>query len=511
MGDARHWADEVAAEVLARGIRPVISTGISPSGEIHVGNLREILTGDAIYRALSERGAPVRFHFVADDLDPLRRVYPFLDPQRYAGQVGRPLCTIPCPCSRHASYADHFLEPFLQALERLRVDVEVIRAADLYRSGRMDAAIGTALAARETIAAILRELTGKPVQPDWSPLQVCCTSCGRLDRTRVVAWSAEQGTVAYRCACGGEGSLDFAHAGKLTWRVDWPARWWALGVTVEPFGKDHATRGGSYDTGARIAREVYRFEPPYPVPYEWIGLRGQGDMASSKGNVLSAHQALEIAPPEVLRYLVLRERPQRAITFDPGLGLLRLVDEVDDAAARGRDERALQLSRAGGFRPVGVPFKHLVVVAQAADFQLDRVMEILERTGYPGVDREAVEARLGYARRWLERYAPEELRFTVQASVPREAVASLSRAQRDFLERLASRLESERPPDGERIHALVYETAKQVPDLQPAEGFQAIYLALLGKTRGPRAGWFLAVLGTEACAQRFRQAARAAG
>jgi lysyl-tRNA synthetase class 1 len=298
-----------------------------------------------------------------------------------------------------------------------------------------------------------------------------------------------------------------AGGGKLTWRVDWPARWMALGVTVEPFGKDHATRGGSYDTGARIVREVFGGEPPHPIPYEWVQLRGQGDMSSSKGNVLSIHRMLDVVPPEVLRYFVMRERPQRRLTFDPGPALLRLVDEVDDAAAR-HDERALALSLAGGFAPVGVPFGHVVVVGQVARFDVDRALEILRRTGYPDVSRQALERRLPYARAWLAEFAPEEHKFEVRPELPAEA-RTLGPAQRWFLAALADRLDEGMGP--EAIHAAVYELAgaEEVAGAKPAELFQAIYLALLGKPRGPRAGWFLALLGPELTVRRFREAATA--
>jgi lysyl-tRNA synthetase class 1 len=297
-----------------------------------------------------------------------------------------------------------------------------------------------------------------------------------------------------------------AGGGKLTWRVDWPARWAMLGVTVEPFGKDHATRGGSYDTGARIAREVFDYEPPYPIAYEWISLKGQGDMSSSKGNVLSIADALELAPPEALRYLVMRERPQRTIAFDPGLPLLQLVDEIDDAAASGTDSRALALSRAAGFVPVGVPFKHLVVAAQVARFDVDTTIEVLARTGYTGLDRDAVASRLAYAKRWVARHAPEDVRFEVSATLP-DAAAELSAEQKSFLGRLASGLEE--GMTGEAVHLLVYDLAKEFPSVRPAHLFQAIYVALLGKPRGPRAGTFIAALGAPFAAERFRDASQA--
>lgn len=501
---AAHWADKIAEDVARTGRPAVISTGISPSGEIHIGNMREVLTGDAVYRALRDRDVEAKFNYVADNFDPLRKVYPFLERERYETLVGRPLSAIPCPCGEHDSYAEHFLEPFLDSLRVLHVAAEVVRSNEMYASGRMTPYITRALEDRDRIAAILAEATGKQVAESWSPFSPLCSSCGRITGTRVVGFSSREERVDYECACGARGGLPMAGGGKLIWRIDWPARWMALGVTVEPFGKDHATRGGSYETGARIVREIFGGEPPFPVPYEWIRLKGRGDMSSSKGNVLSIGRILDVVPPEALRYLVIRDRPRKTINFDPGLPLLKLVDEVDDREAPGVDSRALELSRAGGFRPVGVPFKHLVVVAQAAAFDAGKTVEILRRTGYPDADPEAVRGRIGYARSWLDSFAPEDLRFTVQSSLPPQ-VEQLSEIQRRFLGRLAPRLRGEMT--GAEVHDLIYGLAGEFPEVKAAELFRAVYLSLLGKPKGPRAGWFIELLGPSFCAARFAEAA----
>jgi len=502
-----HWADAIAERVRQVDRAPVISTGISPSGEVHIGNMREVLTGDAVFRALAESEVPARFNYVADNFDPLRRVYPFLDAEKYEPLVGRPLSEIPCPCDGHASYSEHYLEPFLRALESLHVRVEVERADLMYKSGRMNPYVVRALESRDLIARILNEMTGKQVAADWSPFNPLCAECGRMTSAKVVGFSATDETIDYECACGSGGTLPMAGGGKLVWRIDWPARWRALGVTVEPFGKDHSTSGGSYDTGVRVVREVFDGEPPMPIPYEWIRLKGGGDMSASKGNVLSIGRMLEVAPPDALRYMVIRERPRKRINFDPGLPLLQLIDEVDDENARGRDERSLELSRAGEFVPVGVPFKHLVVVAQAVAFDEKSVVETLQRTGYPGVTSEAVAERLGYARRWLHSFAPDDLRFEVRSELPEEA-SGLDETQKEFLGRLGDRLSEDM--DGQAIHELIHELAKEFEQSRPADLFRAIYLVLLGKPRGPRAGWFLSMLGPGFSSARFKQAARSA-
>jgi len=499
-----HWADRYASEVLDTGRPAVVSSGISPSGEIHVGNMREVLTADAVYRALVDRGHPARFNYVADNFDPLRKVYPFLDAATYERYVGCPLSEIPCPCGDHGSYADHFLEPFLASLEELGVDVEVERADQMYKSGRMTPWIVKALEGRDRIAAILTELTGKRIDETWSPFTPLCAACGRMAAARVTGFSAADETVGYACECGSSGDLPMAGGGKLVWRIDWPARWGMLGVTVEPFGKDHSTRGGSYDSGSRISREIFEEEPPFPIPYEWIRLKGQGDMSSSRGNVLSIARMLEVVPPEALRYLVIRARPNKSIGFDPGLPLLQLVDEFDDRDNKRRDPRAVELSRAGSFAPVGVPFKHLVVVAQAVGFDHEKMLDTLRRNGFPELDADALDQRVPYARRWLECFAPEDVKFTVQESLP-EAASDLDAAQRGFLARLGSQLIE--GLSGEQVHDMIYETANQFDEVKPSQLFQAIYLALLGKPRGPRAGEFIALLGPLFCRRRFEEAA----
>jgi lysyl-tRNA synthetase class 1 len=360
-----------------------------------------------------------------------------------------------------------------------------------------------ALDQRDRVATILTEHTGKQMPADWSPFSPLCPACGKINQARVTGFSVSDETVSYECSCSSAGSVPIAGGGKLNWRIDWPARWMALGVTVEPFGKDHSTSGGSYDTGAQLIRDIYGGEPPLPIPYEWIRLAGKGDMSSSKGNVLSIGDILEVAPPEALRYLVLRERPQKTIKFDPGLPLLRLVDELDDDSAAARDPRAVELSQAAGFSPVGLSYKHLVVVAQIAGFDPDRTIAILDREGQPGISREGLVRRLVYARKWLDSFAPEDLKFTVQPLLPAE-VAGLDEPQRGLLGQLSSRLKPDM--DGDTVHNLIFELASDAGESNARTLFQAIYIALLGKPRGPRAGWFIALLDYEFCRRRFDEA-----
>lgn len=506
----RHWVDrfvdDLLSELAPAGQQWTVATGISPSGPFHVGHLREILTGDAVARCLRERGHAARMVFIVDNLDPLRKVYPFLDPEVYGPLVGSPLVEVPAP-DGNGTYDEYFLRPFLDALGQLHVDAEVMPASGMYGTGMMDDVVFTALEKREQVASIIADITGREVPATWSPWNPRCPATRKIVQGEVVDFDRAAGRIRFRSPHTGDTVHEAAprDGGKLTWRVDWPARWKALGVKVEPFGKDHASRGGSYDSGERLAREVFGVEPPPPLVYEWISLKGQGDMAASKGNVLEPSLLLEMVPPEALRYMVLKARPIRAIRFDPGLPLLSLVDEVDDASARGRDERALALSQAAGFTPVGVPFKHMVLVAQISGFDVERALEILERGGYHGLDREAVAERLEMARRWLERFAPEDVKVQVPEEIP-ASVAELSGPQKDFLARFARELPGHEDP--EAIHELIRRAADpEAGGPGTKKAFEAIYQSLLGRDRGPRAANFIAFLGPAAVAARLAEAA----
>src|SRR5437899_1976636 len=158
---APHWADAVAQELLHTHNHHLLSTGITPSGEYHVGHLREVLTAEGVYRALRDQGAICRLNYVADTMDPLRRVYNFLDPAVYQEHVGKPLCDIPCPCGAHTSYAEHFLVPFLEAMQTLGGQLDVLLAHEIYRSGQLATHIGPALQHSETSTRMLTEVPGQ--------------------------------------------------------------------------------------------------------------------------------------------------------------------------------------------------------------------------------------------------------------------------------------------------------------------------------------------------------------
>ena len=500
MSERIHWADVVANSVKA-DIPHRVATGITPSGPIHIGNMREVLTGDLVYKAITERGLPAELLYIADDFDPLRKVYPFL-PESYAAWVGRPISDIPCPCGEHRSYAEHFLTPFLSALSELDINPHVHLASELYRSGAYTKEIGTAIGQTAEIRHILERVSGRTLPADWSPFYPVCSVCGKLSPARILEHDASRHLVRYHCSCGNEGTADYSRGeGKLVWRVDWPMRWARFGVTVEPFGKDHATAGGSYDTGKEIARKVFRCEPPHPVIYEWISLKGRGAMHSSKGVVVTISEMLEIVPPEVLRYLIVKTRPERTIDFDPGMGLISLIDEYDrlSHAAAGRE---YELSRIAHI-PTRIPFRHMVTVVQIAHDD-PGLFACLARSGYDTTDTGNILKQAERVKVWLRKYAPDTVKFSVKDSLPVLA-KELSEDDTRALSSYLAFLQALPAWSAEAIHSGVYEVAPRC-GTDAKRLFELVYLTFLGQVRGPRLGWFLEALGREFVLGRISEA-----
>ena len=476
------WAEKVAAE-LGQGPHVVV-TGISPSGNIH--NLREVLVGEAVANALRDRGEGVRFVFHADTIDPLRKIAPGI-PESFEEFVGYSLSRVPDPEGCHASYAEHFLSPFEEVLREMEMDVEVLRSHELYENGVYTDVTREALDHTGELREILEEVTGRRIPEHWSPYLPRAAS-GKLTGHRILEHVPEEHKVVFEDEDGWEDAADYSRGeGKLGWRVELAARWKALGVTFEPFGKDHTSRGSSTDTADRMVREVFHYPVPGRYEYEWISIKGKGPMSSSKGIVLLPKDLLRIMPPGVLRRMMLGRDPSRALELDLGEGFPRFMDEY-------RTETEAN----------PVPFNHSVTVAQTVGTDVYAAAEMLRRGGYDAAarDREKLARDLAYARNWAEEWAPEYMRLRLLSKEEaREAARDLDADQCEYLAVVADKLSPEM--DGDEVQDLLYSAAVE-RGLQPKRAFAAVYTVLLGRESGPKAGPFVAGLPIETARERFR-------
>jgi lysyl-tRNA synthetase class 1 len=228
--------------------------------------------------------------------------------------------------------------------------------SDIYPTGAMDGFIRTALDRAATVRAIYRRVANVQHSDTWHPLSIVCESCGRVGTTIVTKWDGER--VFYECrpdlvtwagGCGHTGWVSpFGGRAKLPWNLEWAAQWSLFGVTIEPCGKDLSTAGGSRDRSDAIAREIFEREPPLNVPYEFLNIGGK-KMSTSKGRGAAAHEIADVVPPEQLRFLFVRPRPNQVIEFEPeGTDAIpRLFDEFDKfGAAQPAGRSAGRLRRA---------------------------------------------------------------------------------------------------------------------------------------------------------------------
>jgi lysyl-tRNA synthetase class 1 len=525
------WADELADS--ASGPQ-VVNDSKTPSGTIHVGALRGVVMHDAISRALSDRGLERRFLYGIDDLDPMDSAT-LATREGVSEYMGRPLAEVPAPRgSGQPTWARHFVQTFLDTFARLGIAPELYWASEQYRDGVFDDFIAEALDKADEVLRVYREVSNVQHADDWHPLMVICQNCGRIGTTYVDGWDGKE--VTYRClpnlvdwavGCGHRGHVSpFGGRAKLPWNLHWVAKWRHFGVTIEGAGKDLSTKGGSRDRADALARQVFGFEPPRNVPYEFLLIGGR-KMKSSAGTGAAADVVVELLPPQLVRFLMLRLRPKVAIEFDPdGTDAIpRLFDEYDRIATataggevRGElpadHERIFALSlvdaaaetalEAAAYHP---PFAHLALLEQVPG--VDVVERVTAEKSAPLNEREAalLEQRRRSVRAWLATYAPERSRLKVHRDALPDVAADLDDPQRTYLGALADSVEAA-PWIGEALQAAIFETAR-VQDLPPARAFGAIYLAFLGQRSGPRAGWLLASLEPEFVVGRLRAAARA--
>lgn len=510
----RHWADAAAERIVrTRGERDryVLAAGITPSGVVHFGNMREIITPELIARALRRLGYAVRFIYLWDDYDPFRSVPADLPGSGWERWLGTPLAEMPDPYGAAGSYAGHFAGVFREQMPRLGIAPEWLSQAALYTGGAYAAGVRTALAHRRTLRELLNRHRAEPLAHDWWPVEIYCRCGAGLAGTVPVEWDGAD-ALTYRCsACDRLRVADLRRGDgvKLGWRIDWPMRWAHHGVDFEAAGKDHHSAGGSWDTAVPIAREVFGVEPPAGLKFDWINVRGVGTMASSSGRLISVADALAVYQPEVVRYLFARTRPDREFELSFDLDVLKTYEDYDRAgrvyrgaepaaaARRVREGRAIELSEVAPGRPApagpeAVPFRHLCSLLQIRDGDVDGVIDSLPAGDTAG---SRLRARAQCAWHWITAHAPEEFRFRLRAAdAPPVPISAPVAAAVAGLRRQLAGPAGDGAPDPKALHRAIYDLAA-AHGLEARELFAECYRILIDRDRGPRLAEFILTIG----------------
>ncbi len=508
-----HWADINADKIIReKGEKEtyVCASGITPSGTVHIGNFREIISVDLVVKALRDKGKNVRFIYSWDDYDVFRKVPVNMPKQDLLKEyLRKPITLVPDTMGKYSSYAEANEKELESLLPVVGVKPEYIYQASRYRSSKYAEGIRTALEHRDTIRRLLNEHRTNPLPEDWWPVSVFSNFTDR-DNTTVLGWDGEWG-VTYRCEdTGKEETVDLRKtaAVKLPWRIDWPMRWKEEGVDFEPAGKDHHSEGGSFDTAEKIVKEVYGGEAPVSFQYDFIRIKGRGGkISSSTGEVISLRDVLEIYPPEIVRFLFAGTRPNSefAISFD--LDVLKIYEDYDKCERvyfgvqqisekkKAKERRIYELSQVDGIpseMPYQVPLRHLCNLLQIHGGNVEAVMSLFD--GLKDSQRERLEVRARCAWNWITQFSPEDFRFSLQGED--DPAVDLGGSELKALSLLNEEVETLDTHTEKTIGEAIYKIAEEC-SLQPKDLFTVVYRVLIGKEKGPRLAGFMMIVGKE--------------
>ncbi|TJZ51863.1 lysine--tRNA ligase [Streptomyces piniterrae] len=504
----------------APGTVIVCASGLSPSGPIHLGNLREVMTPHLVADEIRRRGYECLHILSWDDYDRYRKVPAGIDPS-WAEHIGKPLTSVPAPPgSPYGSWAEHYKAAMEESLAELGIEYRGISQTEQYTSGVYREQVLHAMKHRAEIDAVLdryrtkdkagskpnqqkqkqqqkpvdeaeleaAEGSGAATEDDGSaggagyfPYKPYCTVCEK-DLTTVTSYDDESTEMAYTCtACGHSETVllrEFDH-GKLVWKVDWPMRWAYEGVIFEPSGVDHSSPGSSYVVGGQIVREVFDGAQPIGPMYAFVGISGMAKMSSSKGGVPTPGDALKIMEAPLLRWLYARRKPNQAFKIAFDQEIQRLYDEWDalerkiaDGTAQPADEAAY--SRAVGTAagrlpktPRPLPYRTLASVMDITaghDEQTLRILSDLDPDN-PVTSLDETRPRLDRAEYWITTQVPAEQRTIVRDEPDKELLGSLDEAARESIRLLLDGLDEHWSLDG--LTTLVYGVPKVQAGLEP--------------------------------------------
>ncbi|MCI3904296.1 lysine--tRNA ligase [Streptomyces spectabilis] len=522
--DTTDWVSRYADEVIAESERRaagakssaaapaiVVASGLSPSGPIHLGNLREVMTPHLVADEIRRRGHEVRHLISWDDYDRYRKVpagVPGVD-ESWAEHIGKPLTSVPAPAgSAHPNWAEHFKSAMIASLRELGVEFDGISQTEQYTSGTYRAQVLHAMKHRADIDAILdqyrtkkdpakgKKQAQKPVdeaeleaaegsgaasEDDGSggsagyfPYKPYCGQCEK-DLTTVTSYDDDSTELAYVCTACGFGEtvlLSEFNRGKLVWKVDWPMRWAYEGVVFEPSGVDHSSPGSSFVVGGQIVRQIFDGVQPIGPMYAFVGISGMAKMSSSRGGVPTPADALKIMEAPLLRWLYARRKPNQSFKIAFDQEIQRLYDEWDKLEGKVADGSALPADAAAHSRavrtaagelprtPRPLPYRTLASVADitaGAEDQTLRILGDLDPSA-PLASLDEVRPRLDRAENWITTQVPAEARTIVRAEPDAELLSSLDDESRESLRLLLEGLDSHWSLDG--LTHLVYGVPK---------------------------------------------------
>ncbi len=522
------WLDMVAHEMVQREEALGRSTslmrvesGLGASGIPHIGSVGDAIRSYGVKLALETLGFKSELIAYSDDLDGLRKV-PAGFPDSLKEYIAHPVTRIPDPFGCHGSFGAHTGGLLRDALDDLGIPYTFRSGAEVYKSGLLNPQIKKVLEGARLVGKMIKELTGQEKYLEVIPYTPICENCGRLYTTVATSYDPAAQTVHYRCdsaevghsvvkGCGFEGDRKVTEGeGKLVWKSEFAARWAALDIRFEAYGKDIAE---SVKINDWISEHVLGHPPPFHARYEMFQDKSGKKVSKSVGNVITIQDWLAYASPESVRLLMFKRIVgARSISVDDVPLYMDEFDELEDRYfAKKRDANAMKEAKLRGLYEytmllkvpqgpgVHAPYRLLAELSEAApegaleDYVAKRLAAYGMLRAPPG---DALLTRIRWAAAWARRAG---------ASAARAEAPRLTEAQAKAVAGFAAAIRGAKSADD--VQAAAFD-ALRANGLQAGEFFPAVYGLLLGSEKGPRLGPYVMDVGPEAVAARLERGDR---
>lgn len=499
---SKAWPFEEARRVLKRyeAKAPekgfvLFETGYGPSGLPHIGTFGEVLRTTMVRRAFEAiSDIPTKLISFSDDLDGLRKVPDNVPNREMMGEhLQRPLTSVPDPFECHESFGHHNNAMLQRFLDTFGFDYEFQSAREYYRSGAFDQTLLKACEKYDELMAVMLKSLRDERRETYSIFLPISPTTGRVLYVPIRDVNAATGEITFDDEDGTEVTMSVTGGNvKLQWKPDFGARWAALGVDWEPYGKEHAPNTAIY---SKIC-SILGGRPPEVFTYELFLDDEGGKISKSKGNGLTIDEWLTYASTESLAYFMFQKpKTAKRLFFDV---IPKAVDEYHQQlnAFHGQDMTA-QLNNPvwhihGGDVPKSdmvVPYSMLLNLASVSGAEeksqlwgfIQRYAPETTPEGNPGMD-----AAVGHAVRYYNDFVKPQKVFRAPNELEREALEELRGNLVDWDGGL----------DAEALQSMVFAVGKDRFD-PLRDWFKALYEVLLGASQGPRFGGFIALYGVD--------------
>jgi lysyl-tRNA synthetase class 1 len=510
------WYDMMAKKVIERERqlgrkKSKIRTemGLGASGFPHIGSLGDAARSYAVTLALKGLGFDSELVAYCDDKDGLRKVPVGLskDLEKY---LGYPVSSIPDPFGCHESYGKHMSSLLLEALDKCGIEYSYFSAKEVYEKGLLINEIRTILLNAKKVGDIVKEEVGQERYTEVLPFFPICSNCGRIYTTEAYKFEPKTDKVHYKCkgleirgrlieGCGHEGEADITKGeGKLTWKGEFAARWKALDIRFEAYGKDIAD---SVKINDRICREVLCFEPPSHVKYEMFLDKGGKKISKSAGNVFTPQLWFRYGSPQSLLLLMLKRFVgTRTLDVSDLPAYMNELDNLEDVYFGKKQVGDKETTKLRGLfeycyvmkppaKPnVHVPYNLMTFLVKMAPKEClnDYVTEKLQSYGYLQKNQSldaGLEQHIEYALNWIRDF--EEIK---------ETDVTLTSEEKRAISELITKLETE--DESDKIQNAIFSAAKSY-GIQPSGFFKTLYKILMGAPQGPRLGPYVLAMGKQ--------------